>query len=244
MRIGAPRGPTAGSHPVPLAFLVRARHDLDVTVDLVRRRAGRAVERWMLPGVHPGSIQDVVWDGRVRDAPAPEGYYGFRVTATPAGGELRIAGVVPWARAHLRREFFVSRHAFPVAGPHLFGTGTSRFGGARHHQGQDIVARCGTPLIAAVGGRVQQRGYDSRGGNYVVVDGADGHGQAYMHLRDPSPLREGGRVSTGQFIGRVGETGDATGCHLHFELWTPPGWQRGRAHPVDPLAELQAWDGW
>jgi murein DD-endopeptidase MepM/ murein hydrolase activator NlpD len=81
-------------------------------------------------------------------------------------------------------------------------------------------------------------------GNYIVIDG-DGTDvdYAYMHLQYPSPLAKGARVFTGQPIGNVGDTGDANGCHLHFELWTGPGWYTGGA-PVDPLPFLKAWDAY
>jgi murein DD-endopeptidase MepM/ murein hydrolase activator NlpD len=48
-------------------------------------------------------------------------------------------------------------------------------------------------------------------------------------------------VRTGQPIGFVGDTGDADGCHLHFEMWSGPGWYTGGS-PFDPLPSLQAWD--
>jgi len=56
----------------------------------------------------------------------------------------------------------------------------------------------------------------------------------------PHPSR---RALTGQAIGNVGDTGDAHGCHLHFELWSAPGWYTGGA-AVDPLAFLKAWDAY
>jgi len=64
-----------------------------------------------------------------------------------------------------------------------------------------------------------------------------------MHMQRPSPLAKGARVFTGQRIGNVGDTGDARGCHLHFEVWTGPGWYTGGA-PVDPQPFLKAWDAY
>ena len=48
-------------------------------------------------------------------------------------------------------------------------------------------------------------------------------------------------VRTGQPIGLVGDTGNAQGCHLHFEIWGAPGWYEGGS-PIDPLSYLKAWD--
>ena len=62
-----------------------------------------------------------------------------------------------------------------------------------------------------------------------------------MHLREAALVEKGQRVRTGQLIGYVGDTGDASGCHLHFEMWTAPGWYSGGA-PYDPLPDLMAWD--
>src|SRR5437016_184864 len=69
----------------------------------------------------------------------------------------------------------------------------------------------------------------------------DGLDAVYAHLKHPSHHPEGSRVYTGQRIGVVGQTGDATACHLHFELWSSPGWYSG-GHPFDPAPYLHAWD--
>lgn len=136
-------------------------------------------------------------------------------------------------------------HVFPVRGPHDYGESGARFGsgrGGRDHQGQDIFARCGTPLVAARGGRVQFREYHPAGGHYIVIDGArTGADYAYMHMRSRSPFRVGDRVRTGQRIGSVGDSGNASGCHLHFEIWTAPGWYEG-GRPIDPWRPLRLWD--
>ena len=101
------------------------------------------------------------------------------------------------------------------------------------------MAACGTPLVAARGGVVQYAGYQCAAGNYLVIDGkGTGYDFMYAHLAEPTPLQAGETVRTGQPIGIVGDTGDASGCHLHFEMWGAPGWYEGGA-PVDPLAVLQ-----
>jgi murein DD-endopeptidase MepM/ murein hydrolase activator NlpD len=132
---------------------------------------------------------------------------------------------------------------FPIAGAHKFGTAPANvFQGPGGHMGQDVFAACGTPLVAARAGTVQKVDYQSRAGNYVVIDLPDGRSEAYMHLREPAIVAEGQAVGAGQPIGEVGDTGDAVGCHLHFELWTAPGWYEG-GEAVDPLPELKSLPG-
>ena len=84
-------------------------------------------------------------------------------------------------------------------------------------------------------------GFQGAAGNYVVVNTPDGGSYAYMHLRDEALVVKGDRVYAGQRLGVVGATGHASGCHLHFELWTAPGWYQG-GRPVDPLPSLARWD--
>lgn len=132
---------------------------------------------------------------------------------------------------------------FPIAGPHEFGdTEVQSFGGARGHQGHDTFAACGTPLVAAHGGVVQHSASEGRAGNYLVIGLPDGSSAVYMHMVEPSPLEEGDPVAAGQPIGAVGDSGRAQGCHLHFELWTSPGWYQG-GEPVDPLPWLLSLPG-
>jgi murein DD-endopeptidase MepM/ murein hydrolase activator NlpD len=131
--------------------------------------------------------------------------------------------------------------AFPVVGAHDYGTAENRFGGARDHGGQDVLAPCGEPVVAALGGKVTDVKYEGAAGNYTVVRAGDGTSEVYMHLRDAASVRPGERVAAGERIGRVGQTGDASTCHLHFELWTAPGWYAG-GHAIDPLPALRRWD--
>ena len=86
------------------------------------------------------------------------------------------------------------------------------------------------------------RKFQGNAGNYLVIDDAgEDTDTMYAHLRDPALVRKGDRVHTGDAIGYVGDTGDAQGCHLHFEEWSAPGWYTGGS-PFDPLPDLKAWD--
>jgi murein DD-endopeptidase MepM/ murein hydrolase activator NlpD len=161
------------------------------------------------------------------------------VAAVPASSESvseqePVAGSAPAGTAASTPE------VFPVLGAHDFGTATNAFGGGRGHQGQDILAGCGVPVVAATGGTVVRASYESAAGNHVVVELPDGTSQVYMHMLAAASVRAGDVVATGQQIGRVGRTGRATACHLHFELWTAPGWYRG-GRAVDPLPALRRW---
>jgi murein DD-endopeptidase MepM/ murein hydrolase activator NlpD len=214
-----------------------------VTITLVRLDTRQAVQAWSPAPPPAGQVGKVTWNGLSGGRVAPEGRYAFRLVASVGSAAARSA-----AAGDSRRDAFDLRPAlFPVRGRHSFGGGAGRFGARRSghtHQGQDVLAACGTPLIAARGGVVKAKKYHPAAGNYIVIDGqSTGIDYGYMHLRTPSPLSVGDRVHTGDQIGVVGETGDATACHLHFEEWSSPGWYTGGA-PFDPLADLKAWDAY
>jgi murein DD-endopeptidase MepM/ murein hydrolase activator NlpD len=131
-------------------------------------------------------------------------------------------------------------HVFPVKGPHRYGDG---LGAGRNHMGQDLLADCGQRVRAARGGRVTVRDYQARGAGYHVVINGRGTDRdyVYMHMKRRIAVRKGERVETGETIGRVGSTGRSTACHLHFELWSAPGWYRG-GRVLDPTPPLRRWD--
>jgi murein DD-endopeptidase MepM/ murein hydrolase activator NlpD len=215
-----------------------------VEITLLRVDDGSLVRSWSPTPAPAGSVGKVSWNGLDGRAAAPDGRYAFRMVATAADG----AAAQNASAQDARRDAFDLRPAlFPVKGRHNFGGSEARFGAARSghiHQGQDVLAACGTPLRAARGGVVKAKQYQSAAGYYLVIDGQNtGIDQAYMHLRAPSPYKVGDRVYTGDQIGVVGDTGDATACHLHFEEWTAPGWYSGGS-PFDPLADLKYWDGY
>ena len=116
----------------------------------------------------------------------------------------------------------------PVNGPNSFidSWGYPRSGG-RSHEGTDIMADYGTPVVAIVSGTITLSSYGDSAGNWLILDGDDGNDYWYMHNQEN--LVNGGRVSVGQQIATVGDTGNATGVpHVHFE------YHPGGGGPVNP----------
>jgi len=228
----------------------------DLRIDVVNE-AGEVVKSFYRNDVAPNVEDTIQWDGTASGKrPAPNGRYRFQIVPqdeSPAAMASLSRSIQEAKRqASSSAQSFVLNfslygYAFPILGSHDFGSSGARFGAGRAghtHQGQDVMAECGLPLVAARGGRIQYSGYEGNAGNYVVIDGrGTSLDMAYMHLLEPSPLQEGMTVRTGQPIGLVGQTGDATACHLHFEIWTSPGWYEGGS-PVDPLPYLLRWDAY
>jgi len=212
-----------------LHYIFNGNGATDVRVDLVAQKSGEVVNSWVQEGVEPNSEQVVEWNGVTEDGKAAKsGDYRFRLGGL--GDALADGG-----------KFGYFDHKFPVRAKHTYGDG---IGAGRGHQGQDVFAKCGAPIEAARGGKVQFKGYHSRAGNYVVIDGKKSKFDfAYMHLRKKAEVGEGDRVRTGEQIGENGDTGNATGCHLHFEMWSAPGWYEG-GHPISPTKKLKKWDKW
>ena len=139
---------------------------------------------------------------------------------------LPVALLVALAAAMMAVPAFAyQRYRYPLKGPHNYGNlavtgfGVKRADGSVH-TGQDIIANCGTPIVAAHSGVVKSAGYSTGYGNYVVVSGQGTRFDfVYGHMK--------GRA-------RVGDG------HLHFELWKGR-WFAGGSR-TDPLPHLRAWD--
>jgi hypothetical protein len=230
-----------GGRKATVSFYLRGTAPADVIIDVVRASDRVAVAHFVVPGAAPGAVQSVDWDGMVAGIAQPEGRYVFQVAAAIGGGAGARAAQAA-APAPRRESFWLVRDVFPIAGPHTYGDGFGVARGGHVHQGVDVMAACGTPLLAAHGGTVKFAGTQALAGNYLVIATDDDSGDhVYMHLRDAALVKKGDAVATGQPIGFVGRTGDATACHLHFELWPAPGWYTG-GQPVDPMPSLKAWD--
>jgi murein DD-endopeptidase MepM/ murein hydrolase activator NlpD len=229
-----------GIQEADFAYQVTGTAPVDVTVNLVRLAGRKVVRTWRQTQVQPGVPQKVVWNGMAAGRVQPEGYYAFEVVDTSASGSSAAR-----AADGEQDSFAFHGHMFPVRGRHDYGGAGARFGagrGGRSHQGHDVFASCGTPLVAARAGKVVYAGFHRLAGYYLVVEGrGSGQDYVYMHLRGPALVKSGESVYTGQQVGEVGDSGNAHGCHLHFELWSAPGWYRG-GRPSDPLPELRRWD--
>ena len=170
-----------------------------------------------------------------------------RVSTGQARGMRKRAGLPfggdPGRQSSRRRAAAVqpSGGLFPVRGPVRWGDGFGERGG--RHQGVDLLADCGVPLVSPVAGKVVNVKTHDAAGHYVVVrSDATSEELVFMHLAERSMVPKGERVTAGQQLGEVGRTGNASACHLHFEIWTAPGWYRGGA-PRDPEPDLRAWAG-
>lgn len=135
---------------------------------------------------------------------------------------------------------------FPVQGAFTFGGRDARFGVGRPghvHQGQDVPAASGTPIVAPVAGTVTWKANQPGGAGIYLVLRASSHGRDYvfMHLKRGSVLVAPDQpVTAGQQLAEVGATGIASGPHLHFEIWIG-GWQARGGAPIDPLPQLERW---
>lgn len=221
-----------------LRLKVEGRGELTLRIEIVRRGNGRIVKGFRrqlrLPERRAGkrSLRQVwagrTWAGQV----APVGGYAVRV---------RWMGR---QRSKVIGRFRFRTHLPPVTGQtgsrgYIGEFGAPRSGG-RTHEGFDILAPCGRKLVVARAGRVSEVGYDPvLYGYYVRIQGfSEDYSYFYSHLIAPSPLRRGQSVRTGDFVGRVGQTGNAatTPCHLHFQV-------ERDGQPLDPLPFLRVWSG-
>lgn len=228
-----------GKRSVAMRRLGWLRTDRSVTVRLpeaLRLREGRYLVRLHVTdprgralrrsGAYPGRARIIV--RRPKPAPAAP-----LPAPAPAPAPLASPG---------------GRGVFPVLGAFEFGGADARFGAGRAghvHQGQDIMAAPGTPVVAPYAGTISQTDFQPAGaGEYVVLDGADGRDYFFAHcLRASTVVAEGAAVTAGQPLCQVGASGTTSGApHLHFEIWRG-GWHAHGGSPIDPLPELRAWAG-
>jgi murein DD-endopeptidase MepM/ murein hydrolase activator NlpD len=243
-----------GGAPVRFAYRIDgAARRVRVRIDVLRVDSGVLARRIRL-GWKPTGVRRV-YRWRLRSAELAPGEYVARLHASDGAGGTLVRTASASGRSSLSvaappppvAPVTVGSGLFPVQGPYDFGGDDARFGAARDghvHQGQDIMAAEGTPIVSPLAGYVRWKAYQASGaGHYLVIRGDDGRDYVFMHLVSGSiPVGKEDPVTAGMQIGQVGTTGDAQGAHLHFEIW-PDGWYDEGSAPVDPRPQLDAWAG-
>jgi murein DD-endopeptidase MepM/ murein hydrolase activator NlpD len=164
--------------------------------------ASKAFDAPPVAGIELGDVQHLEVGEGVTTSGA-----GAGAAADAVSGSLPVAAAPSWIKpvqGHLG-DPFGPRLDQPVAGVSLF------------HRGQDIVAPCGQRIHAAASGTVTSATYWGTYGNWILIDHGDGVAVGYAH-ESQMLVSVGQHVSVGQVIGLVGQTGAATGCHLHLEV--------------------------
>jgi murein DD-endopeptidase MepM/ murein hydrolase activator NlpD len=168
-----------------------------------------------------GKAYDVSYDelarlNGIRDAAQIR--VGQRLLIPDANRALPVEIITPSGPPSMRDaappEIAAETFLWPVQGSINSGFGAR---GASFHDGIDIAAAEGTPILAVDGGEViysdQLRGY----GNIVIIRHASGLVSVYAH-NQINLVRDGAKVERGDVVGKVGSTGRVTGPHLHFEI--------------------------
>lgn len=156
-------------------------------------------------------------------------------TGSPADVAALIIGI------RLGDEAGAAAPVSPVAAPVDDGTAINGFGyeRGRPHEGQDMFAPEGTPVVSPTATEVLETGSDGGRGNWAALwDPAAGRTYVYMHMERPAGVAAGERLGPGDRVGLLGCTGSCDGPHLHFEI------RAGRgpyAPPIDPLPLLRRW---
>ena len=178
-----------------------------------------------------GDQFELFFDVRDDDKRGPNALGDLLMTSLTVGGESRrfyrfrtTDGAVDYydENGNTARQFLM-RRPVRAEGARL----TSGFGMRRHpllgqfrlHAGVDFSAPIGTPIMAAGAGIVEEAGRKGEYGNHIRIRHANGYKTTYSHLsRFGSGISPGVRVTQGQVIGYIGNTGLSTGPHLHYEV--------------------------
>ena len=166
------------------------------------------------PGVGTGTTVAFDDDGRL-DGSAGIAHLASVTAARSATAEASSAATTT---ARKKRQYLA--YSYPVTwGTPVSGTfGEMSPSWPRGHAGIDFNGETGDPVFAATDGRVQYAEFNYGGyGNLIMIMRPDGTQTRYAHL-DKIKVKKGDSISAGDLIGTIGNTGDSSGSHLHFEV--------------------------
>lgn len=250
--VDATANPITAQQVTPDVVLANLTSQPGASAPVDRRVAGGASAPEAAPATNEvGSESDD--DSTAIDGTAPEGDLAAQLraaqaknnpeaAATPSGatpapesGPMPLA--VPTVAAYPAPQG--ATHVFPIVGGGTFSNdwGGPRPGG-RTHQGIDLFARTGTPVVAISDGVIYRVGWNRIGGWRFWLRDRWGNEFYHAHLSAFAPVaKEGATVRAGTVIGFVGNTGDAktTPPHVHFEIHPAGG------PPIPPFSYVSAW---
>ena len=184
--------------PITLKYRVKARAGRVRVSLVVRTRGGKYIATVPL-GLHKTRVLQTTDLTQAQLGVRRAGSYKLRLAVTDRNGRraARASGVDQWLT------FSFADHRFPVVGRFTFGGPDARFGAGRPghiHQGQDVVADEGTPLVAPHAGTISWVKYQADGaGYYIVLHSTDGRDYVFMHLKEGSTeVKQGDVVPTGK----------------------------------------------
>lgn len=208
--------------------------DVDASLDYaakwmseLQRQFGSIKDALIAYNWGPGNLRK--WDGRTKTLPEETRRYLTKILGDDQYDPTKAA--------------FTGDYAFPVVG-YVDYINTHWSTGERG--ATDIFAPRGTPIIACRGGKVTYAGYDDLGGNNVLIQGDDGLTYYYAHLDEWPSVASGATVKTGQYLGPLGDSGNAkaAGPHLHFGagygIINGSGPQGGAGRDFDAIGLLNA----
>jgi murein DD-endopeptidase MepM/ murein hydrolase activator NlpD len=186
-----------------------------------------------MPGLFVPEVPATDFESILVSSTADRRSGGRSVTVAGPAGERRLLFFAGERFNPVERAFFLKiLFRFPLGSrgslSSLYGVRASPFTGhPQFHDGVDIAAAAGTPVLAAREGTVAEVGVDVVLGSFVRLAHAGGYETVYGHLQE-ALVSLNQEVSSGMVIGKVGTTGRTTGAHLHFEI-------RRKGSTRDPL---------
>lgn len=231
----AATAPAVAARSVPIRLRIGSRGD---AVEDLQRELRRRGQRIAVDGAFGPATKRAVRRMQKRLRMKPTGIVGPKLLKR-LGLPTRTAAAAP-APVPTAPRTTTYLKVFPVQGDYSYFNDYGAARGSGSHQGNDIMADRGTPLVAVDDGVIAKmsRTETGLGGIYVWLKRADGVQYYYAHMESIAEgLENGSRITVGQVVGTVGNTGDARGAppHLHFEIrheWTP----------INPYPHLQAVD--